>query len=143
MKAGTAGRGRMQTHAVQCYATVQGPGVAKQNCSSQVWPITPTMVHDPNATWGAWKTYGAEQNGRYTSNPAFSVSLVNGQVFGYNANATREAAVLTVGLAQWIGFRGSYVQTTCYLHSAIVEYEVILQDDVISLPECSGPRSCH
>lgn len=91
------------------------------------------MIHNYSASWGMWKAYRPinHENGTTTSNPAFYVDLTVGQVPGYPPGAEREAAVLTTGLAGWRNNQGDYNQTTCYLHAAIVEYDVVIEDDII------------
>ena len=94
------------------------------------------MTRNFNATWGGWTSVAPDGAGDpnllVRNNPAFYVNLMPGQA-NYPPGADREGAYLQVGLANWDHFNGSYVQTNCWLYSAIVEYDVTIEDSVISL----------
>ena len=44
-----------------CSGRVRGPGMVKTNCTSKTWPITPEILHSPNASWGTWKGVDSSQ----------------------------------------------------------------------------------
>jgi hypothetical protein len=108
------------------------------NCTSKTWPITPAMTRSFNATWGGWTSVAPDGAGDpnllVRSNPAFYVQLMAGED-NYPPGADREGAWLQVGLANWDHFKGSYDQTTCWLYSAIVEYDVTMEGNFISLDD--------
>ena len=140
---GTVGLSRKATKAKDSYtdqlsqsrARILGPGVAKTNCSFQTWPITPAMTHNMSAQWGPWHEYDHPDNGASVSYlPMFYTELgVYPQPLG-----SSEAAYLTTGLVSWVDLRGEFVQTVCLLRPAIVEYEVVLKDNIVTLPRESN-----
>jgi hypothetical protein len=99
------------------------------------------MIHNVSASWGTWKSTSRDpgiKNATQTSNPAFYVNLINGQVPGYPPDAKREGAYLTVGIAHWVNWEGAYVETSCWLNPAVVEYDVIIKDNTIDFDGTSN-----
>lgn len=73
-------------------ATIQGPGTLKRDCSQEVWPITPEMLRDTNASWGEWREKETLYGTPSTVLPAFEVSVTP----LYTERSS--AAVMRVGL---------------------------------------------
>ncbi|KAK3725481.1 hypothetical protein LTR37_000451 [Vermiconidia calcicola] len=117
-----------------CYAKIMGPGVMKTNCTSRTWPIDSEMLRSPNASWGNWKTHVPTGLGLGLPNtllPAFEIRI--SPVHDWPTGG--EAAMMTVGMASWFDLEGEYVETSCYLLPAIVEYDVMIKGNVVSLPK--------
>ncbi|KAK5173051.1 uncharacterized protein LTR77_003173 [Saxophila tyrrhenica] len=114
----------------KCTAKIQGPGVMKTDCTSRTWPITKEMIFSINATWGTWKQYDPSSYiGPAMILPAFQVSIE--PIYDTISGGART----TVGLAGWRDFEGQYVETSCTLLPAIVEYNVLLQSGNVQLLE--------
>jgi hypothetical protein len=92
------------------------------------------MMYNISATWGSWTSIGsdAHDNATFRSNPAFYVNLINGQVPGYPPGAKREGAYLTVGIINLVHNAGTYVETNCWLKSAVVEYDMIIEHNAVT-----------
>jgi hypothetical protein len=92
------------------------------------------MMYNISATWGSWTSIGSDvhDNATFRSNPAFYVNLINGQVPGYPPDAKREGAYLTVGIINLVHNAGTYVETNCWLKSAMVEYDVIIENNAVT-----------
>lgn len=96
------------------------------------------MLHNPNATWGPWKTYTTDYYGAKVANlPIFYIVLKPS--YGHQSG---EAAALTVGRAFWSDDTGgNFTETTCYLLPAIVDYHVSIAGNVVSVDSSdSEPR---
>ena len=90
------------------------------------------MMRDMNASWAPWKGFWEDNGQLVTQNPIFYVDLSVA-----NQAITREAAQLKVGLASWFDLKGEYVETKCHLVPAIMEYDVVINADTISMPHQS------
>lgn len=112
---------------------MHAPGVVKRNCSTKIWPITPHMLRDFNASWGPWKSYTEQDGDLLARLPIYSTTLAP-----FHGEATHESAILTVGLASWFDKKGEYRQTICELVPAVVRYNIIIEGDTISLPDIPG-----
>ena len=92
------------------------------------------MLHSPNATWGRWKSTFVDGFGETALTlPVFNVELMQDWT-----RPETEASTLTVGLASWTASGGHYVETTCWLLPAIVEYDVVFEDGTVDLPKTAG-----
>lgn len=89
------------------------------------------MLHSVNASWGPWKYYALNAYGNPVAHlPIFYIDLSP----NYDQFES-EAATLTTGLAFWSNWEGEFVETTCYLLPATVEYTIEIEDDdVVNLP---------
>lgn len=101
-------------------------GVQKTHCSSRTWPITYETLHSANASWGPW---GQEGKNRYgiAHLPIYHVDVER------NYRLPSEAAKITTGIASWDNWQGSYVETVCFLVPAILEYDVRIENNTISI----------
>ena len=96
------------------------------------------MIYNASASWGNWQSITPDpkiKNATTVSNPGFYVNLINGQRAGYPNGAKREGAYLTVGLAGWQNYKGAYVETSCWLNPAIVEYNVTIHNNILDFAE--------
>ncbi|KAK5170246.1 uncharacterized protein LTR77_004832 [Saxophila tyrrhenica] len=113
-----------------CKATIRGPGVSKEGCTTRTWPITPPMLSSMNAAWGIWKDSFTTEGTPMTRLPAFSIYLATPF-----EHPVREAMTLEVGYVEWSeDLHGTYTLKECYLLPAIVEYEILVEGSVVSLP---------
>ena len=105
-----------------CVAKIKGPGVAKTNCSSSIWPITYEMMHSRNATWGPWSGKIPEFLG--IQNPIFISLLQTHSLFPGSWSLLSEAGILEIGMVETFNQSGQYTQTWCALVPAVREYMV-------------------
>jgi len=85
-----------------------------------------------NASWGTWREQfiALGVGSPMTALPAFSIDIS-----GDFENTAREAVILDVGFVGWDqNLHGSYVNTACQLLPAILEYDVVIEREAISLP---------
>ena len=119
----------------KCVAKVRGPGVAMQSCTSRIWPLTSEMLHDPNATWGS---QGYVSHNDLSSEPMHTLPIFNVLLqtskWPSKPSLEPEAALLYTGIATWSDFKGQYVERECRLEPAILEYDIIVEADQISIP---------
>ncbi|KAK3716961.1 hypothetical protein LTR37_006016 [Vermiconidia calcicola] len=84
-----------------------------------------------NASWGNWKALTPDTFGQLTSRlPSFEINIA--PVYDWPTGG--EAAVVTVGSASWNEFEGRYLETTCFLLPAILQYDITIEHDAIYLP---------
>ena len=105
-----------------CVAKIKGPGVAKTNCSSSIWPITYEMMHSRNATWGPWSGKILEWSGIY--NPVFTSILETHALHPGSWSLSSEAGILEIGMVEIFNLSGQYTQTSCAFVPAVREYTV-------------------
>ena len=83
-----------------------------------------------DSRWGGWHIYAKDVYGQMTSRlPCFTIEMEP----KYDLPSGGEAATLTVGLASWMDLEGAYVETTCTLLPATVEYDVLIQHGIVQL----------
>lgn len=108
-----------------CHATIFAPGVKKEKCTSQTWPITYEMMHSHNTSWGPWDP--KHSRGGVIRLPIFYVEVSR------NYRQKSESAKVKTGVANWQDWQGSYIQTECFLVPAILEYDVRIENRTVSL----------
>ena len=92
-------------------------------------------MYNASASWGAYKGYedpGVE-GVTLTTNPLFYVNLDSVEGGGQ----TPEVAKLTTGLMSMGNLNGNFNETTCFLESATLEYDVVINGETVSIPEQS------
>ena len=103
----------------ECLTAVRGPGVLAQKCNSTTWPITPEMLANSSATWGSG--YSPR---KIAPKPIFAVQIYDSAL---HPNFTGpEEVELLVGIANFTNCTGHYVEVTCTLVPAIMEYDITI-----------------
>jgi hypothetical protein len=115
-----------------CSGTILAPGVVRESCSTRSWPISYSDNFNPNATWGPWS--GAVEDGSTLIRflPCFQVIMFqdydylrkNGQIHN------RRLVFGRTDISE--NGTGEYLESTCDLSPAILEYPFILEDGVIT-----------
>ena len=98
-----------------CNGKVMGPGVAVRHCNSTTWPITPHMLHSPNAT--SWGMFHEVTNNSGSSahmgvslmmdNSIFLVQLLVG--VATEAKPAPEETIVDTGMTHWSKDGGEYI----------------------------------
>lgn len=118
----------------QCEVTIQGPGVARQNCSTTTWNLTPDILRSMNSTWGIWKDIVYGTGAPVVRLPAFSVVVDRSSI-----TKDRDAVRLEVGFVAWDRtYHGKYTYRSCELVPAILEYDVEVEAEAMRLPRKAG-----
>lgn len=92
-----------------------------------------------NATWGPFdKSYDKDKSdgSRLGRLPIYYTYLQPN--FGNEVSGTYESANLTVGQARWFDLEGEFVETNCLMAPAMMELDVTIEGDTISLLPDSG-----
>ncbi|KAF7185182.1 hypothetical protein HII31_13457 [Pseudocercospora fuligena] len=98
-----------------CVATIHGPGVTVQNCSSKSWPLSRNdILNNKTAAWGP---DGAM--------PLFTTRFK--EVSMYPPYSGPEIVELQIGMANWSDCEGAFTLKACTLAPAILEYHIQIQ----------------
>ena len=113
-----------------CSGTVRGPGMVKTNCTTRTWPITSEILHSPNASWGTWKGVDSSQIKGVVFNvlPQFEIELL-----ALGDPGQPDGAYVRVGRMNYFDLEGEYIQESCYLVPAILDYNISIEDRQVTL----------
>lgn len=101
------------------------------------------MMYSVNASWGLWKARFDQEHGPYFMLPMFSIVLFwTEQDFQYEVGegiirSGSGVSKVQIGTANYSGLeeRGQYTLSSCNLMPAILEYDVVMEQNTMRLPQ--------